>query len=103
MPGLAQVAPAFNLFFTAGAMAGLAGASVPLVFLISLVVLVATAPIWGDLRPGQSAPFSYLPWLTVALIAVGVVYMLVLNTTRPRVMANAATLLEGDESAAVGE
>ena len=32
MPGLAQVAPAFNLFFTTGLMAAFAGASVPLVF-----------------------------------------------------------------------
>jgi amino acid transporter len=29
MPGVAQVAPAFNLFFTTGAMVGLAGASAP--------------------------------------------------------------------------
>ena len=27
MPGVAQVAPAFNLFFTTGLMVGLAGAS----------------------------------------------------------------------------
>ena len=43
MPGLAQVAPAFNLFFTTGLMAAFAGASVPLVFLISMVGLIATA------------------------------------------------------------
>lgn len=42
MPALAQIAPAFNLFLTAGAIAGLAGASVPLVFLISMVGMVAT-------------------------------------------------------------
>ena len=33
MPGLAQVAPAFNLFFTTGVMVALAGASAPLIFL----------------------------------------------------------------------
>ncbi len=43
IPGLAQVAPAFNLFFTTGVMASLAGASVPLVFLISMVGMLATA------------------------------------------------------------
>ncbi len=43
MPGLAQVAPAFNLFFTTAVMAGLAGASVPLIFLISMVGVAATA------------------------------------------------------------
>ena len=29
MPGVAQVAPAFNLFFTTGVMVALAGASAP--------------------------------------------------------------------------
>jgi hypothetical protein len=29
MPGLAQIAPAFNLFFTTGLMVALAGASAP--------------------------------------------------------------------------
>ena len=43
MPGVAQVAPAFNLFFTTGLMVGLAGASAPLIFLISMVGMVATA------------------------------------------------------------
>ena len=43
MPGLAQVAPAFNLFFTTGVMVGLAGASAPLIFLISMVGMAATA------------------------------------------------------------
>ena len=43
MPGLAQVAPAFNLFFTTGVMVGLAGASAPLIFLISMVGMGATA------------------------------------------------------------
>jgi len=42
MPGLAQIAPAFNLFFTTGVIASLAGASVPLVFLISTVGFLAT-------------------------------------------------------------
>ena len=32
MPGVAQVAPAFNLFFTTGLMVSLAGASAPLIF-----------------------------------------------------------------------
>ena len=42
MPGLAQIAPAFNLFFTTGLIAGLAGVSVPLVFLISTIGFLAT-------------------------------------------------------------
>ena len=65
-------------------------------------ICVLAIPVWGDLRPGQATPFSYLPWLTPALIAVGIVYMLVLQAVRPRVMGNAAALLEGDESATGG-
>ncbi|HEY4267646.1 MAG TPA: amino acid permease, partial [Galbitalea sp.] len=42
MPGLAQIAPAFNLFFTTGLIASLAGVSVPLVFLISTIGFLAT-------------------------------------------------------------
>ena len=53
MPGLAQVAPAFNLFFTTGLMAAFAGASVPLVFLISVVGL-------GSSRP--RSPIRARPW-----------------------------------------
>jgi amino acid transporter len=67
-------------------------------------VLVLAIPVWGDLRPGQAAPYSYLPWLTLGLIAAGIVYMLVLQAVRPRVIAHAAALLEGgeEESTAAG-
>jgi amino acid transporter len=63
-------------------------------------VLVLAIPVWGDLRPGQPAPYSYLPWLTLALIAVGIIYMLVLRAARPQVIEHATALLEGDEEAA---
>jgi amino acid transporter len=63
-------------------------------------VLVLAIPVWGDLRPGQPKPYNYLPWLTLALIAAGVIYMLVLRASRPRIIENAAALLEGDEEAA---
>jgi xanthine/uracil permease len=59
-------------------------------------ILVLAIPIWGDLRPGQPAPYSYLPWLTIALIAAGVVYMLVLGAVRPRAIDHAVANLEGD-------
>jgi len=64
--------------------------------LIGLAVLAI--PIWGDLRPGQAPPYSHLPWLTVALVAVGVIYTLVLQSARPGVLERAPALLEGDES-----
>ena len=63
-------------------------------------VAVLAIPIWGDLRPGQASPFNTLPWLTIALIAVGVVYALVLGAWRPRVLERAPALLEGEDSLA---
>jgi amino acid transporter len=42
MAGLVQIAPAFSVAFTAALIAGLAGASVPLVFLLAMVGVAAT-------------------------------------------------------------
>ena len=59
MPALAQVAPAFNLVFTTGVMVALAGASAPLIFLISMVAMGATASstsvISSSVAPAASA------------------------------------------------
>ncbi|MGC8466131.1 MAG: hypothetical protein ACP5O0_09435, partial [Acidimicrobiales bacterium] len=63
MPGLAQVAPAFNLFFTTGVMASLAGASVPLIFLISMVGVAATASSlaqFAGLYPSSGSFLTYI-------------------------------------------
>jgi hypothetical protein len=65
-------------------------------------VLVLAIPVWGDLRPGQPAPYSYLPWLTLALIAAGIGYMLVLRALKPRTLDQAVGLLEGEVEAAAG-
>jgi hypothetical protein len=64
-------------------------------------VAVLAIPIWGDLRPGQPSPYNALPWLTLCLIAAGVVYALILGITRPDVLARAPALLEGEEAAAL--
>lgn len=71
----------------------------PLLWVATPVVgiLVLAIPVWGDLRPGQPAPYSYLPWLTLALVAVGVVYVLVLKAVRPDSLVNAPALLESGE------
>ena len=61
-------------------------------------VAVLAIPIWGDLRPGQPSPYNTLPWLTLFLIAVGVVYAAVLSIARPGVLQRAPALLEGAES-----
>lgn len=63
-------------------------------------ILVLAIPVYGDLRPGQPSPYSALPWLTIALIAVGVIYALVLGRVRPQALRNAPALLEGEESLA---
>src|SRR6266568_4449257 len=47
-------------------------------------VAVLAIPVWGDLRPGQPSPYNTLPWLTLGLIAVGVIYAVVLGARRPR-------------------
>ena len=65
------------------------------IFGVIVVICVLAIPIWGDLRPGQAAPFNTLPWLTIALIAFGVLYTVVLSVIRPNVLAQAPALLEG--------
>jgi hypothetical protein len=60
-------------------------------------VAILAIPVYGDLQPGQAAPYKYLPYLTVALILVGVVYTVVLNSLKPDVIRHAPALLEGAE------
>jgi hypothetical protein len=50
-----------------------------------------------DVRPGQANPYNWLPWLTLALVAAGFVYQLVLGAVRPAALQMASALLEGDE------
>src|SRR5437763_3976077 len=81
MPGLAQVAPAFNLFFTTGLMAALAGASVPLIFLISLVGMIATASSLAQFSGVYPSAGSFLTYIARAIgartsVAVGVMTLL---------------------------
>jgi amino acid transporter len=63
-------------------------------------VAVLAVPVWGDLRPGQASPYNILPWLTIGLIALGVIYAVVLGLVRPQALQRAPALLEGDESLA---
>jgi len=48
------------------------------------------------LRPGQPSPYNVLPWLTLGLIAVGIIYQYLLGRFRPDALANAPALLEGE-------
>ncbi|HEY7930713.1 MAG TPA: APC family permease [Acidimicrobiales bacterium] len=61
-------------------------------------IAILAIPVWGDLQPGQAAPYKYLPYLTLGLIAVGVVYTAVLAARRPDIIRNAPALLEGVEA-----
>src|ERR1700756_2559187 len=81
MPGLAQVAPAFNLFFTTGVMVALAGASAPLIFLISMVGMGATASSLAQFAGVYPSAGSFITYITKAIgtrvaVAVGVITLL---------------------------
>ncbi len=73
----------------------------PILWVVSPVIGVAVLaiPIWGDLRPGQAAPFNALPWLAIALVALGVLYAVGLSLLRPQALVAAPALLEGAEAA----
>jgi amino acid transporter len=81
MPGLAQVAPAFNLFFTTGFMVALAGASAPLIFLISMVGMGATASSLAQFAGVYPSAGSFITYITRAIgtrvaTAIGVITVL---------------------------
>src|ERR1700761_717923 len=81
MPGLAQIAPAFNLFFTTGVMVALAGAAAPLIFLISMVGMVATASSLAQFSSVYPSAGSFITYITRAIstkvgVAVGVITIL---------------------------
>lgn len=78
MPGVAQIAPAFNLFFTTAVMASLAGPSVPLVFLISMVGMLATALSLAQFSSVYPSAGSFVTYISRSLgvkvaTAIGVI------------------------------
>ncbi len=81
MPGLAQVAPAFNLFFTTGVMVGLAGSSAPLIFLISMAGMGATAGSLAQFAGVYPSAGSFITYITRAIgtrvaVAIGIITVL---------------------------
>lgn len=62
-------------------------------------IAILAIPVYGDLQPGQAAPYKYLPYLTVGLILVGVLYTAILASRRPDIIRDAPGLLEGAELA----
>src|SRR5258708_17977545 len=67
MPGVAQIAPAFNLFFTTGYMVFYAGASAPLIFLISMVGMGATASSLAQFSSVYPSAGSFITYITRAI------------------------------------
>jgi amino acid transporter len=63
IPGLAMVAPAFNLFFSTGLIASLAGAAVPLMFLIAMVAVAATASSLAQFAAVYPSSGSFLTYI----------------------------------------
>jgi hypothetical protein len=81
MPGVAQVAPAFNLLVTTGLMVSLAGASAPLIFLIAMVGMAATASSLAQFSGVYPSAGSFITYITRAIgtkvaVAVGVICVL---------------------------
>src|SRR5262249_58463615 len=81
MPGVAQIAPAFNLFFTTGVMVALAGVSAPLIFLISMVGMVATASTLAQFSGVYPSAGSFLTYIARSIgpgvsVAVGGITLL---------------------------
>ncbi len=81
IPGLAMVAPAFNLFFSTGLIASLAGAAVPLMFLIAMVAVAATASSLAQFASVYPSSGSFLTYIAKTIGAktatsVGVIAIL---------------------------
>lgn len=72
--------------------------AVPIVGIITLA-----APFYSDFQPGQAAPYSYLPWFFLALIAIGVGYMAYLQRARPGMIARAGSIIMGEVTPAGAE
>lgn len=48
-----------------------------------LGVIAIGFPLWGLVQPGQSAPFNYFPWISLAIIVVALVYAFILSRRDP--------------------
>ncbi|MBV9710356.1 MAG: APC family permease [Ktedonobacteraceae bacterium] len=40
-------------------------------------------PLWGLVAPGQSAPFSFFPWISLAVIVIAFIYAFILSRRDP--------------------
>lgn len=72
---------AFNLFFTTGVMVGLAGASAPLILLISMAGMIATASSLAQFAGVYPSAGSFITYITRSIgtkvaVAIGVITIL---------------------------
>ncbi len=67
MTGLAQMAPAFSVMFTAGLIASVAGSSVPLVFLLAMVAIAATGNALAQFSRVWPSSGSFVTFISRAI------------------------------------
>jgi len=67
MAGLAQMAPAFSILFTAAFIAGIAGASVPLVFLLATIGILATGNALAQFSREWPSAGSFVTFIARAI------------------------------------
>ncbi len=67
MAGLVQIAPAFSVMFTAALIASLAGASVPLVFLLAMVGILATGNALAQFSRVWPSSGSFVTFISRAI------------------------------------
>jgi amino acid transporter len=67
MAGLVQIAPAFSVAFTAALIAGIAGASVPFVFLLAMVGVLATGNSLAQFSRLWPSSGSFVTFISRAL------------------------------------
>lgn len=48
-----------------------------------LGVLAIGFPLWGLVQPGQEPPFSYFPWISLAIIVLALIYATILSRRDP--------------------
>lgn len=59
-------------------------------------VAVMALPYWSTFQPGQSSPYDKLPWLFPLLVALGVVYTVILQLTKPHLVNRAGSIVMGE-------
>jgi amino acid transporter len=71
---------------------------------IPIAGVVALAyPLWSVAKPGQSWPYSLVPWIAVAWIAVGTVLYLTFRRRSPEKIAAIGTFVAEDDLAGLEE